>query len=49
MTKNNWLCATAKAVTVINYCNIDKDLISNFVDTTPEKINNYMPGKILKI
>ena len=41
--------ATAKAVTVINYCNIDKDLISNFVDTTPEKINNYMPGKNIKI
>ena len=41
--------ATAKAVTVINYCNIDKNLISNFVDTTPEKINNYMPGKNIKI
>ncbi|WP_075500854.1 class I SAM-dependent methyltransferase [Candidatus Pelagibacter communis] len=41
--------ATAKAVTVINYCDIDKNLISNFVDTTPEKINNYMPGKNIKI
>ena len=41
--------ATAKAVTVINYCNINKNLISNFVDTTPEKINNYMPGKDIKI
>ncbi len=41
--------ATAKSVTVLNYCNIDKDLISNFIDTTPEKINNFMPGKNIKI
>ena len=41
--------ATAKAVTVLNYCNINKDLICNFTDTTPEKINNYMPGKNIKI
>jgi len=41
--------ATAKAVTVVNYCNIDKNLISNFVDTTPEKINKYIPGKNIKI
>ncbi|MBD1108781.1 methyltransferase domain-containing protein [Pelagibacterales bacterium SAG-MED50] len=41
--------ATAKAVTVLNYCNINKDLISNFTDTTPEKINNYIPGRNIKI
>jgi methylation protein EvaC len=41
--------ATAKAVTVLNYCNINRNLISNFTDTTPEKINNYMPGKDIKI
>ena len=41
--------ATAKAVTVMNYCNIDKNLISVFTDTTPEKINNYIPGKNIKI
>ncbi len=41
--------ATAKAVTVLNYCNIDKKLISYFTDTTPEKINNFMPGKNIKI
>ena len=41
--------ATAKAVTILNYCNINKDLIHNFVDTTPEKINRYMPGKNIKI
>ena len=41
--------ATAKAVTVINYCDINNNLISNFLDTTPEKINRYMPGKNIKI
>jgi methylation protein EvaC len=41
--------ATAKAVTVLNFCNISKDLIPSFTDTTPEKINNYMPGKEIKI
>ncbi len=41
--------ATAKAVTILNYCNINEDLIKNFVDTTPEKINRYMPGKNIKI
>ena len=41
--------ATAKAVTVLNFCNIDNRLISNFIDITPEKINNYMPGKNIKI
>ena len=41
--------ATAKVVTVLNYCNIDKKLISYFTDTTPEKINNFIPGKNIKI
>ena len=41
--------ATAKVVTVLNYCNIDKNLISYFTDTTPEKINNFIPGKNIKI
>ena len=41
--------ATAKATTLLNYCNINKDLIHNFIDTTPEKINRYMPGKNIKI
>ena len=41
--------ATAKAVTVLNYCNIDYDLIKNFTDTTPEKINTFLPGKNIKI
>jgi len=41
--------ATAKAVTVLNYCNIDRELIKNFTDTTPEKINTFLPGKNIKI
>ena len=41
--------ATAKAVTVLNYCDINNDLIPFFTDTTPDKINNYMPGKKIKI
>ena len=41
--------ATAKAVTVLNYCDINNDLIKNFTDTTPEKINKFLPGKNIKI
>ena len=41
--------ATAKSTTVLNYCNIDNHLISYFTDTTPEKINNFIPGKNIKI
>ncbi len=41
--------ATAKAVTILNYCDINNDLIPFFTDTTPDKINNYMPGKKIKI
>ena len=37
--------ATAKATTVLNYCNIDENIIDYFVDTTPDKINKFMPGK----
>lgn len=41
--------ATAKATTVLNYCNIKDELIKYFVDTTPEKQNKYMPGTKIKI
>ena len=41
--------ATAKATTVLNYCNITNKLIKYFVDTTPEKQNKYMPGTKIKI
>ena len=36
-------------MTVLNYCNIDNKLISNFTDTTPGKINRFIPGKNIKI
>ena len=41
--------ATAKATTILNYCRIDNNYIDFFVDTTPEKINKFMPGKNIKI
>jgi len=40
--------ATAKSVTILNYCNINNSMINYFVDTTPDKQNKYTPGtKIL--
>ena len=41
--------ATAKAATVLNYCNINNNLIDFFLDTTPDKANKFMPGKKIKI
>ena len=41
--------ATAKAATVLNYCNIGDSIIDYFVDTTPDKINRFMPGTKIKI
>jgi len=41
--------ATAKATTVLNYCDIDENIIDFFIDTTPDKINKYMPGKKIPI
>ena len=41
--------ATAKAVTVLNYCKINNSLITNFTDVTPEKIDKFMPGQNIKI
>ena len=41
--------ATAKATTVLNFCNIDNNKIDYFVDTTPDKANKYMPGTKIKI
>ena len=41
--------ATAKSTTVLNYCNIDHNSIDFFVDTTPDKINKFMPGKKIMI
>ena len=36
--------ATAKASTVLNYCNVKNETIEYFLDTTPEKVNKFMPG-----
>ena len=36
--------ATAKASTILNYCNINNKTLEYFLDTTPNKKNKYMPG-----
>ena len=36
--------ATAKSVTILNYCKINSEYIDYFLDTTPAKKNMYMPG-----
>ena len=36
--------ATAKSCTVLNYCKISSKEINYFLDTTPDKINKYLPG-----
>ena len=36
--------ATAKSCTVLNFCEIGPKEISYFLDTTPDKINKYLPG-----
>jgi len=41
--------ATAKSVTVLNYCGIKNDTIDYFMDTTPGKIGKYMPGTYIYI
>ncbi len=41
--------ATAKACTILNYCNIGNETIDYFVDTTPDKSNRFIPGKDIKI
>jgi methylation protein EvaC len=41
--------ATAKAVTILNYCKIDNKFIKFFLDTTPEKQNKLLPGTNIRI
>ena len=36
--------ASAKAVTVINYCNLKENFFDYFIDTTKSKIGKYLPG-----
>ena len=40
---------TAKSTTILNYCKIDKKLISFFVDTTKDKQNKFTPGMKIPI
>ena len=41
---NTHLRASAKAVTVINYCNLKENFFDYFIDTTKSKIGKYLPG-----
>ena len=41
--------ATAKSTTILNYCKINNNLISYFVDTTKDKQNKYTPGTKIPI
>ncbi len=41
--------ATAKSCTILNYCNIDNNIIDYFYDTTSFKIGKYLPGSRIKI
>ena len=41
--------ATAKATTILNFCNLDHNFFEYFLDTTPDKSNKFMPGKNIKI
>ena len=36
--------ATSKGTTILNYCNIDENIISFICDTTREKIGKFSPG-----
>ena len=41
--------ASAKAVTIINYCNLKEDYFEYFFDTTKQKINKLLPGTKIKV
>ena len=41
--------ATSKSTTILNFCKIDKNLISYIKDTTPLKIGKYSPGMHIPI
>ena len=36
--------ATAKSSTILNYCNINSDVIDFICDTTKEKVGKFSPG-----
>jgi len=41
--------ATSKSTTILNYCNIDKNIIDFICDTTPDKIGKFSPGMHIPI
>ena len=41
--------ATSKSTTILNYCNIDKNIISYICDTTKDKIGKFSPGTHIPI
>ena len=41
--------ASAKAVTIINYCNLKEDYFDFFYDTTKQKIGKFLPGTKIKV
>ncbi len=41
--------AAAKSTTVLNYCNINKDIIDYIADSTEEKVGKFSPGKHIPI
>jgi len=41
--------ATSKSTTILNYCNIDKNIINFICDTTPDKIGKFSPGMHIPI
>ena len=51
--KNNYkiagYAATSKSTTILNYCNINNNLIDYICDTTPEKIGKFSPGTHIPI
>ena len=50
--KGNFICgygATSKSTTILNYCNIDSNIIDCIFDTTPNKIGKYSPGMHIPI
>ena len=41
--------ATSKSTTILNYCNLDKNIINFICDTTKEKIDKFTPGTHIPI
>ena len=41
--------ASAKSVTVVNYCNLKENFFDYFIDTTTTKIGRYLPGTKIRV